>query len=58
MAYEGLMGEGFATISSALRTSDNRELLPAMLKNLDETLGGKPHYLGWARHSYNDTLIP
>jgi hypothetical protein len=58
MAYEGLMAEGFARISIALRTPDYRELLPAMLKSLDETLGGNPHYLGWARHSYDDTLIP
>jgi hypothetical protein len=29
-----------------------------MLKSLEETLGGNAHYLGWARHSYNDTLIP
>ena len=42
----------------ALRTPDYRELLPAMLNTLDETLGENPHYLGWARQSYNDTLIP
>jgi hypothetical protein len=29
-----------------------------MLRNLDETFRGNPHYLGWARHSYNDTLPP
>jgi hypothetical protein len=58
MAYEGLMGEDFARMSIALRTPDYGGQLPAMLKSLDEALGGNPHYLGWARHSYNDTLIP
>ena len=28
-----------------------------MFQTLDETLRGNPHYLGWARHSYNDTLV-
>ena len=58
MAYAGLPGEGFARISIALRTPDYREMLPAMFHTLDETLSGNPHYLGWARHSYNVTLIP
>jgi hypothetical protein len=58
MAYEDLSSEGLARISVALRTPDYGELLPARLQSLDETMGGNPHYLGWARHSYNDTLIP
>jgi hypothetical protein len=27
-----------------------------MLAALDQSNGTDPHYLGWARHSYNDTL--
>jgi hypothetical protein len=26
------------------------------LKVVQDTLNGNPHYLGWAWHSYNDTL--
>ncbi len=56
MAYEGL-GEGkFAKMSVALRTPDYGALLPEMLKGLDEMNRDNPHYLGWARHSYNDAL--
>ena len=28
-----------------------------MLKKLDEANRANPHYLGWARHSYNDYLV-
>ncbi len=56
MAYDGLAGQGLARMAIALRTPDYRELLPEMLEKLDATNRGDPHYLGWARHSYNDTL--
>jgi hypothetical protein len=58
MAYRGLGNADLARISIALRTPDYRDLLPTMLKTLDEMLRGNPRYLGWARHSYNDTLTP
>jgi hypothetical protein len=63
MAYQGLDNAGLghadlARISIALRTPDYRDLLPTMFKSLDNTLGANPRYLGWARHSYNDTLTP
>ena len=57
-AYQGLGDADLARMSIALRTADYRDLLPSMLKTLDQTLGANPHYLGWARHSYNDTLTP
>jgi hypothetical protein len=56
MAYEGLGDPNLAKMSIALRTPDYGELLPDMLKALDETNQQNPHYLGWARHSYNDYL--
>jgi hypothetical protein len=40
----------------ALRTADYGELLPQLFKRLDEANRANPHYLGWARHSYNDYL--
>jgi hypothetical protein len=40
----------------ALRTPDYGELLPQMLKKLDDSNRANPHYMGWARHSYNDYL--
>jgi hypothetical protein len=56
MAYKGL-GEGnLAKMVIALRTPDYGELLPQMLKKLDEANRANPHYMGWARHSYNDYL--
>jgi hypothetical protein len=58
MAYQGLGHADLARMSIALRTPDYRDLLPTMFKSLDETLGANPRYLGWARHSYNDTLTP
>jgi hypothetical protein len=58
MAYGGLADAGLARMSIALRTPDYGDLLPAMFKTLDEALRRNPHYLGWARHSYNDTLAP
>jgi hypothetical protein len=56
MAYEGLHGEGLAKMAIALRTPDYGERLPQMLQRLDDTNRANPHYLGWARHSYNDVL--
>jgi hypothetical protein len=56
MAYEGLQGEGLAKMAIALRTPDYGERLPQMLQKLDDTNRANPHYLGWARHSYNDVL--
>jgi len=56
MAYQGLDYADLARISVALRTLDYGALLDGMFKTLDETLRANPYYLGWARHSYNDTL--
>ena len=39
-----------------LRTPDYGPLLSRMLLTLDEANGTNPHYLEWARHSYNDHL--
>jgi len=55
-AYDGLNGRNLARMAIALRTPDYGDLLPQMLKKLDEANGANPHYLGWARHSYNDTF--
>lgn len=56
MAYEGLSGPTLAKMSIALRTPDYADSLPQMLKSLDDAFRTNPHYLGWARHSYNDYL--
>jgi hypothetical protein len=56
MAYEGLRDRNLAKMVVALRTADYDELLPQMLGKLDNANRSNPHYLGWARHSYNDTL--
>ena len=56
MAYEGLNDRNLAKMAIALRTPDYGDLLPQMLKALDEANRENPHYLGWARHSYNDHL--
>jgi hypothetical protein len=56
MAYQGLDQPGLARLSVALRTADYGARLPQMLAALDEANRDNPHYLGWARHSYNDTL--
>jgi len=57
-AYQGLADEGLAKMAIALRTPDYGGLLSQMLATLDEVNRANPHYLGWARHSYNDTLAP
>jgi hypothetical protein len=56
MAYDGLSGQHLAKMVIALRTPDYNDRLPAMLQALDESNRSNPHYAGWARHSYNDTL--
>jgi hypothetical protein len=56
MAYEGLPDQSLAKMAIALRTPDYNERLPQMLQKLDEVNRSNPHYLGWARHSYNDYL--
>jgi hypothetical protein len=56
MAYQGLHDRNLATMLIALRTPDYGELLPQMLKTLDDANRANPHYAGWARHSYNDYL--
>jgi len=56
MAYEGLSGANLAKMVIALRTPDYLDHLPEMLRQLDDANHANPHYLGWARHSYNDIL--
>jgi hypothetical protein len=57
-AYQGLADEELAKMAIGLRTPDYGALLPQMLATLDAVNRANPHYLGWARHSYNDTLAP
>jgi hypothetical protein len=56
MAYDGLSGSNLAKMSIGLRTPDYESQLPTMLKTLEQTSSGNPHYLGWAWHSYNDAV--
>lgn len=56
MAYDGLIGANLAKMVIALRTPDYLDHLPEMLKQLDDANRSNSHYLGWARHSYNDIL--
>jgi hypothetical protein len=56
MAYDGLNEPNLGKMVIGLRTPDYEDLLPAMLKSLDDAHVANPHYLGWARHSYNDYL--
>jgi hypothetical protein len=56
MAYADLHDTNLARMIIGLRTPDYGELLPKMLAALDQSNGANPHYLGWARHSYNDVL--
>jgi len=56
LAYDGLEGSNLARMVIALRTPDYGDLLPQMLKKLDDSNRANPHYLGWAWHSYNDHL--
>jgi hypothetical protein len=55
MAYEGLADQTAAKMAIGLRTPDYDQLLPQMLQKLDDANRNNPHYLGWARHSYNDS---
>jgi hypothetical protein len=55
-AYDGLQGLDLAKIVIGLRTPDYGAGLPQMLQSLDAGNGKNPHYAGWARHSYNDSL--
>lgn len=54
MAYQGLGDPKLAKMAIGLRTPDYDQLMPRMLKSVDDTLRSNPHYLGWAWHSYND----
>jgi hypothetical protein len=56
LAYQDLPGQELAKMAIALRTPDYGAQLPQMLAALDAANVGNPHYLGWARHSYNDVL--
>jgi len=56
MAYDGLHDPNLAKLVIGLRTPDYGELLPKMFDTLDQANRTNPHYQGWARHSYNDTL--
>ena len=56
MAYDGLNERNLAKMVIGLRTPDYLDLLPKMLQSLDDSNLSNPHYQGWARHSYNDTL--
>jgi hypothetical protein len=56
LAYDGLGDRNLARMVIALRTPDYGKLLPQMLKKLDDSNRANPHYMGWARHSYNDYL--
>jgi hypothetical protein len=56
MAYDGLGDGSLAKMAIALRTADYGDLLSQMLRKLDDANQANPRYLGWARHSYNDTL--
>ena len=54
MAYQGLSGANLAKMAIGLRDPDYGLQLPSMLKVVQDALGGNPHFLGWAWHSYND----
>ncbi len=56
MTYDGVKDRNLAKMTIALRTADYGDLLPQMLRKLDDANRSNPQYLGWAHHSYNDTL--
>jgi hypothetical protein len=56
MAYDGLGDANVAKMAIGLRTPDYGDQLPAMLNAVDEANGDNPHFLGSARHSYNDAV--
>jgi hypothetical protein len=53
-AYQGLNGTNLAKLAIGLRAADYQQQLPDMLKLVQDTFAGNPHFLGWAWHSYND----
>jgi hypothetical protein len=55
-AYKDISDVHLARMAIALRTADYAARMPEMLRLLDDANRANPHYLGWARHSYNDTL--
>lgn len=55
LAYQGLNDPGLARIAIGLRSADYGKELPQVLQTLDAANAANSHYLGWARHSYNDT---
>lgn len=56
LAYQELPEQNLAKMAIALRAPDYGAQLPQLLAALDTANAGNPHYLGWARHSYNDVL--
>ena len=46
MAFKGLGDSSLAKMAIALRTADYGDLLPLMLKKLDDANQANPHYLG------------
>jgi hypothetical protein len=56
MAYAGVSERHVAKMSIALNAPNYEQLLPMMLKTLDDVHHRNKHYLGWARHSYNSYL--
>ena len=58
MAADGLDASQIARISIGLRNVDYGDLLPQMLKDLDEANRASPNYGGWAWYSYNYVLAP
>jgi len=57
MAYEGLDSSKLATMGIGLRFPDYQQMLPEMLRSLDDAHRSDPHYRGWAEHSYNDLAV-
>jgi hypothetical protein len=58
MAYDGLKDVNKTKMVIALRTADYDNLLPQMLRKIEDANRTNFHFLGWASHSYNDTLKP
>jgi hypothetical protein len=58
MAYQDLPDPSLARLELALRTPDYGALLPDVLAALEAADRTNPHYLGWARHAYNDPPTP
>jgi len=55
-AYAGVSESNVAKMSIALNAPNYEQLLPMMLKTLDDAHHRNKHYLGWAQHSYNSYL--